>query len=63
VSKLLPQQDTKVRVQTQGDYTTRKTFVVEPDPCMAGLGLSMETLVTELKHGTAQVVVINHTRG
>jgi len=59
--KLLLQQGTKVRVQTQGDYTTRKTFVMEPDPCMAELGLSVETSVTELKHGTAQVVVINHT--
>jgi len=42
--KLLPQQGTKVKVQTQGEYTTTgKTFIVEPDPCMAELGLSMET--------------------
>jgi len=28
---------------------------------MAELGLSVETSVTELKYGAAQVVVINHT--
>jgi len=45
-------------VQAQVQYTTGKTFVVEPDPCMAELGLSIETSLTELEHSTAQVVVI-----
>ena len=59
--KLLPQQGTKVQVQAQGKCTTGKTFVVELDPCMAELGLSMEPSVTELKHGTAQVFILNQT--
>ena len=59
--KLLPQQGIKVQVQAQGECTTGKTFVVEPDPCMAELGSSMEPLVTELKHGTAQVFILNLT--
>ena len=57
--KLLPQHGTKVRIQTQGDCETAKTFLVEPDSLIADLGLSIEPTVLKLKNGTGQIISTN----
>ena len=61
--KLLPQQGTRIQVQTQGaqDCENAKTFLVEPDSNLTDFGLSVEPTLLELKDGTAQVVIVNST--
>ena len=60
---MLPQQGTRIQVQKQGDSGNAKTFVVEPDPRMADMGLSVEPTLLELKDGRAAQVVIKNSTG
>ena len=60
--KLLPHQGTWIEVQKQGDSGNTKTFLVEPDPHMADMGLLVEPTLLELKDGKpAQIVIKNST--
>ena len=60
--KLLPHQGTRIEVQEQGDSGNAKTFLVEPDPHMADMGLLVEPTLLELKDGKpAQIVIKNST--
>ena len=61
--KLLPQQATRIQVQKQGDSGNAKTFLVEPDPHMADMGLSVEPTLLELKDGRAAQIVIKNSTG
>ena len=61
--KLLPQQGTRIQVEKQGDSGNAKTFLVEPDPRMADMGLSVEPTLLELKDGRAAQIVIKNSTG
>ena len=61
--KLLPHQGTRIEVQEQGDSGNAKTFLVEPDPHMADMGLLVEPTLLELKDGKPIQIVLqgSHT--